>query len=207
MKKIFLAVLLLSTFFQLSCIKVDDPIPEFSLDKADHLTAEEYEIFGVILERYSNAQLIVRQQTSVFTPPKENFELFFNLDRMSDMEATLYARYIDANDRAYLLDEKISVLDRDIKLMPDKEYVYYFNRDDLYKGWELFEKKYPDTNRWFFSFNKIGFNENKTQAIVGIESYWFMETQDGPTLKLGKLIYLEKKNEIWEEVGSTSYRL
>jgi hypothetical protein len=54
---------------------------------------------------------------------------------------------------------------------------------------------------------KIGFNENRTQAIVGLESYWFMESPDRPTVNLGKLFYLEKKNGVWEPLGSTAYRL
>lgn len=205
MKRITLVFILVTTLFQLSCEKQDDAIPTFSLDQADQLEADEYEVYKVILEKYDIPQLIIRQQTTTLTPPNENHALFFDLDRMSDMEATLYDRYVDANDKAYLLDEKIAVPGRDIKLMSDKEYAYYFDREDLYKGWELFEKKYPEAQRWFFRFNRIGFNESRTQAIVGLKVNWFMDTPDGPTLSYGNLVYLEKKNGVWEHVGSTSY--
>lgn len=207
MKQIIIVLMLVSTLAQLSCDKQDeDVIPEFSLDQADQLESDEYDVYSVILESYDISQFIIRQQTSVYITPKENHELFFNLDSMAYMEATLYERYAEANNQTYFLEEKIAVPFKNVKLLADKEYDYYFDREDLNKGWELFGKKYPEAGRWFFRLNKIGFNESRTQAIVGSEAYWYQENPDGPTLSHGRLIYLEKKNDVWEQVGSTSYR-
>lgn len=190
-----------------ACKKENDNVPDFKLDHADQLTTDEYEVYGVILENFSMSQLVIKQQTSVQTPSKESFKLFFNLDKTSGMETTLYSKYVEENFNSYLLDERIMVPTKSVKMISNKEYEYYFEREDLYKAWTLFENQYPNSGKWFFSLNKIGFNDNKTQAIVGIESYWFMESPDGPTLSLGTLFYLEKKNQVWVNMGSTTYSL
>ncbi len=190
-----------------ACKKENDNVPDFKLDHADQLTTDEYEVYGVILENFSMSQLVIKQQTSIQTPPKDNFNLFFSLEEMSNMEANLYSRYEEENLNFYLLDEKIEIPEKSIKMISNKEYEYYFEREDLYKAWTLFENQYPNAGKWFFSLNKIGFNDNKTQAVVGVEAYWFRESPDGPTKNLGMLVYLEKKNNVWEKMGSSSYPL
>ncbi|MHA6249515.1 hypothetical protein ACXYMU_16345 [Pontibacter sp. CAU 1760] len=204
MKKVVLFLFLLSAF---ACKKENDIIPDFQLEQADQLTADEYDIYGVILENFSFPEVVVRQQTSTEISPKENHQLFFELEQTANMEETLYSKFADGNLNSYLLDEKIEIPAKGIKLISTKEYAYYFEREDLYKGWELFESQYPTSGRWYISLNKIGFNENKTQAMVGAESYWFRESPDGPTRKLGTLYYLEKKNNAWEVMASSPYRL
>jgi hypothetical protein len=161
MKNVLLFSLMLSAIFLLSCEKGDDTIPEFALDQADLFEADEYEVYSAILGNFDQSQLIIRQQTSVYTPPKENFELFFNLEKMSNMEAALYSIYVEENVSSYLLDEKIEVPSKETKLISTKEFAYYFDREDPYKAWELFKTKYQNAGEWFFSVNKIGFNENR----------------------------------------------
>jgi hypothetical protein len=203
MKKLLLLLILIGVF---SC-KQEDVIPEFSLDQADLFTSDEYAVYSLILKDFGFSQIVVRQETSIQIPLQENFELFFNLDKMSNMESTLYSKYLEANTVSYKLDKEISIPGKGVEVISNNEYAYYFEREDLYKAWTLFKNKYPNSGSWYFSVNKIGFNENKTQAIVGVESFWFMESPDGPTLKSGLLNYLEKKNGVWEKVGSTSYAL
>jgi hypothetical protein len=177
------------------------------LDPSDQFHADEYEVYNVILERLDIPQLVIRQQTTRFTPSKEDFPLFFNLDDMAGMEVNLYSQYTEANDRNFLLDEQFSVPEKTVHLLSNKAYAYYFDRQYEDKGWQMFHEKYPNAQRWFVSFNKIGFNENRTQAMVGSEAYWFMENPDGATLKFGRLFYLEKKNGVWQHVGDAGYTL
>ncbi len=205
MKKLVSLLFLISSLFPFSCETAEPAIPEFSLDQADPFTSDEYRVYQTILEPYNRPQLVIRQQTSVFIPDKENLQLFFNLDRLANMEASLYDVYRSANDRIYHLDEKIIVSEGIVKLMSDSEFSYYFDEKDLHKAWELFARKYPQAQQWFFCLNKIGFNESRTQAIVGLESYWYMESPDGSTLQYGMLNYLEKNNNVWELVGTTGY--
>ncbi|UZR96413.1 hypothetical protein [Chondrinema litorale] len=207
MKKSYLILLLIITLSHFSCEDSNETIPEFSIETADQMQTDEYEIYSVILESFSISQFIIRQQTTSYTPPQENLEVFFSLDKLSGMDSTLYSQYVNANSSTYLLDEQIAVSGKGVKIISNKELAYFFDRENLYNSWALFEKKYPEAGKWYFYFNKIGFNENYTQAIVGIESYWFMESPDGPTLKSGRLIYLEKVNEVWEFLVSTSYNL
>lgn len=207
MKKAAIFLLYLSTVFLLACEK-EELTPDFTLEQADELSSDEYEVYGILLGRMGVSQLIVRQQTSVYTPPKENFGLFFSLERNSNMEATaLYASYVNENRNAYLLGEKIEVPSKDVKIVSNKEHAYYFDREDLNKGWELFKTSYPKADALFFALNKIGFNENRTQAMLGAELYWFMESPEGPTISAGRLYYFEKKEGVWEYVSSTYYRL
>ncbi|WP_192347286.1 hypothetical protein [Algoriphagus sp. Y33] len=207
MKKITLIFFFLSTIFLCSCGNEEDSLPEFVLDQPDQLQSDEYEVYGKILEGFSQSQLIVRQQTSIYTPPKESFELFFNLENMSGMESTLYFNYVQENKAPYLLADKIEISSKGTKLLSNKEYSHYFDRDNGHKSWELFQNKYPDSGAWFFYVNKIGFNEDRTQALVGQESYWFMESSDGTTSNGGRLYYLEKINGEWVLIGSSFYQL
>ncbi len=204
MKKVVLFLFLLSAF---ACKKKNDVTPDFQLEQADQLTADEYDIYSEILGSFSFPEVVVRQQTSTEISPTENHQLFFKLEQTAAMEETLYSEFVNENLSSYLLDDKIEIPAKDIKLISTKEYEYYFEREDLYKGWELFDNKYPTSGKWYISLNNIGFNESKTQAMVGIESYWFRESPDGPTQKLGKLFYLEKKNNVWEVMASSPYRL
>ncbi|MBK6266190.1 hypothetical protein JKA74_14185 [Marivirga sp. S37H4] len=205
MKKAIFTLLLLSIFFLLSCDKKDELTPEFALDPHDELSAEEYLVYSASLERMSIKHLIINQKTSVYTPPKDHFELFFSLEKMKNMEPGLFDLYLQANQSSYLLDEKIEVATAETKLMSNEEYAYYFEREDSYKGWDLFKTKYPESNSTFVSLNNIGFNEDKTQAMLGIELFWFMESPEGPTLKAAGLHYLEKKEGVWTTIGITSY--
>lgn len=204
MNRILLGLIVAMTF---SCIQEDDAIPQFPLDPSDQFLAEEYEVYNVILERLDIPQLVIRQQTTRFTPPEGDLSLFFNLDKMAAMDANLYSRYTEANDRRFLLDEQFSVPDKKVHLLSNKAHTHYFDRQDEGKGWEIFHEKYPNAQRWFVVVNKIGFNESRTQAMVGSEAYWFMENPDGATLKFGRLFYLEKKNGVWQHVGDTGYTL
>jgi hypothetical protein len=207
MKKLIFTFLIACSIFLISCEKDKDTTPDFPLAESDVFLAAEYDVYGVILGRYSASQLVVSQQTSVFTPPAENFELFFNLSALSEMEGDLFANYEEVNDFIFKLDAQLEVPGKEVKLMSNAEYDYYFDRANPSKGWDLFDKKYPAAGRWFFHFNKIGFNESQDQAMVGVESYWFEESADGPTLKMGRLYYLEKVEGVWTYVASTSYQL
>lgn len=202
-----LASLLFCSFILLSCEEKDEANPEFALDQPDQLAADEYQVYSAIREHFGQDQMVLRQETSGYTPPKDHFELFLNLVEFADMESGLYERYVAENLDSYLLDEKIEVPAKETKLISGKEYAYYFGRADSHKAWELFNQNYPAAAGWLYAFNKIGFNTDRTQAIVGIEAYWFMESPEGPTLRQGSLYYLEKRGGIWTRLGSTSYPL
>jgi hypothetical protein len=203
MKKVVLFLLLISI---VACKKENDTIPDFSLDQADHLTADEYDIYSVILKNFSFSHLIVRQQTSTNVAPKEGLKIFFELEQTANMDQTLYPKFVTENSNTYLLDDKIEIADKDVILISNKEYEYLFEREDHYKAWELFESKYPNSGKWYISLNKISFNEDKTQAMVGSESHWFRESPEGPTLNWGMIYHLQKKDNGWEVIGYSGYR-
>lgn len=205
MKKVVILFYFLCMLSLFSCESEELILPEFDLDVPDQLNSDEYEVYSLILEGFSQSQLIVRQQTTVITPQKENFDLFFKLKDLSNMESGLYSRYEEINSNPSFLDQKIIVPSKDTKLISNKEYGFYFEREDHDKSWEFFKSKYPDAAAWYFHFNRIGFNEDRTQAIVGQESYWYMESSDGPPLNGGRLYYLEKTNDSWEIKGSAFY--
>lgn len=202
----FLAIII-SLFTFLSCTKDDPATPDFPLDPHHDLSGNEYEVYSSILDSYGIPQVIVRQETSTFTPPMENFELFFRLNRNANMDPHLFSRYEEQNLNSTFLDSKMQAPSTNFGLISNSEYGYYFGRENLYKGWQLFNNKYPESKSWFFTVNKIGFNEEKTQAMVGVESYWFNDNPELTTLNGGSLYYLEKTNGVWEIIGRTSYHL
>ncbi|GCC52572.1 hypothetical protein SanaruYs_28090 [Chryseotalea sanaruensis] len=204
MKKILL--LSLSILF-LSCQSNDIEIPEFALEPADEFSEDEYDVYSAILGNFSNTQVVIKQQTTSRTPVESAFELFFNLDKMSNMEATLFSNYEAENAETSLLGEELKITAKETYLLSNEEHRYFFDQPDLKKSWLLFQKKYPTSGTWYFILNKIGFNADGTQAIVGIQSYWYMDSDSEPTQSTGRLHYLEKINDSWEEIGSAGYSL
>lgn len=204
MKQFLLLFLAISL---ISCQSDDMDFPEFSLEAADELSADTYEVYSVILDDYSNSQVVIKQQTSSTTPAKANFEVFFSLEKMANMESTLFDNYEIANGSSSLLDTKIEIASKEVQLISTNEYAYFFERENQKKAWSQFDKIYPESGSWYFVVNNIGFNEGNTQAIVGIESYWYMTFEYEATLSSGRLYYLEKNNGIWAVIGSTGYEL
>lgn len=205
MKVTLLAFLLLSVLL-LSCDK-DEEVLNFPLDKADQLQEDDYQIYSAILANYNLEAIIVRQQTTTLTMPEERFSEWFVLDKMKNMEPDLYQNFVNENSQAYFLDEKIEIPEKPVWLISNAEYAYYFDRSDKNHGWQLLISRYPQSDGYHFAFNKIGYNDAKTQAFVGKEAYWLLGGSDNPTAKIGKVFYLEKIDGSWQIIGAESYPL
>ena len=208
MKKVWaFLVVIVGSCIQFSCDKNEDSIPEFPIEQADAISIDEYQIYSHVLERFSSSQLVVRQKTSAYTPSEEKLTLFFNLEKLAAMDEGLYNQFQLENSATYLLGPDIVVPGKETYLLSNDAYSYYFDRANHSISWELFDKKYPNGGKWYTTFTKIGFNESINQALVGMESYWYMSSENGSTHKSGTLFYLEKIDGVWTFIASTAYEL
>jgi hypothetical protein len=204
MKQLHLLFLL---FISISCTDKEDLATRFKLDTPDFFSNEEYELYQIILKDLSASQIIIRQQTSTFTPSPDHFEVLFKLSKMANMEPTLFSNYVAINRQPSFLDTKFNLTNKEIQLISNKEYAHFFERENLNTSWNLFKERYPKSGLGYFMLNKIAFNESKTQAIFGLEFYYMVASPQGTMAKSGLLTYFEKKNNFWEKVGSASYPL
>ncbi len=164
---------------------------EFSLDILDDL---DYEIYSLILdERFPNIdEFTIRQETTPW------FELYTNstfeyLNSLWDADSSVFIDYISKNEAIHYLDSnKFKVAGKVVALISPEELEEYF--DDWFH-WDWFYDKYPDSNG-LIVFARIGYNSDKSQAVVGFELVG--------THGAGYLVYLAKNdNNEWEIIEST----
>ncbi|WP_226391127.1 hypothetical protein [Penaeicola halotolerans] len=206
MKRQFFTSVTLCLLLCFACDDFSDIMPNFQLETADQLDADEYAIYSSILSRYSTSELVIRQRTSDFTPVAENFALFFNLEVLSEMDEGLFDSYTAANAESFNLDESIQIPMKQLHLLSNEGMNYFFNNITNENAWTRFEKQYPQSGIAYHVFNRVGFNDTKTQALVGVEMHWYQQGSN-ETQKLGSLNYLEKVNGTWMIIRSASYEL
>ncbi len=156
---------------------------EFSLDILDDL---DYEIYSLILDGYSNIdEFTVRQETTLWVEINLN-GIFERLISDVDADTSIFIDYISKNETIHYLDSnKFKVAGKVVILISAEELEDYF--DDWFH-WDWFYDKYPDSNG-LIVFSRIGYNSDKSQAIVRFEripgSHGHGE---------GSLVYLAKNN-------------
>lgn len=193
MKSIKLALLyFFIALFLVNCDNKSDIIePEFKLSTADKLDDNEYQIYSLILnEEFTSNDLVVTQKTS-----KSNFSLtndsFQPLKtEFTNINATIFTALVDNNVLAYNLENKFTVPTKKTTLISYEELLYFFNSKDINQGWSNFYRKYPNSNGTI-EMSRVGFNSDKSQAIVAVGHYYGSLGADG------LLIYLTKEQNSW----------
>jgi hypothetical protein len=185
-------------FFVLSlmtnCNKKEDNIkPKFKLKTADNLDVNEYQIYSLILnEKFSACNnLVIEQETSYrvsFPIGNTYYETLKAENR--NLDTTIFIDYVNKNDSAFNLENKFNSSTISFTMISSEEIKYFFNSQDLNKDWNEFYKKYPKSDG-IIKFSRVGFNSDKSQAIVEIGHYYASLGADG------FLIYLVKENNNW----------
>jgi hypothetical protein len=75
-------------------------------------------------------------------------------------------------------------------LISEEETDFFFNNPSINKSWETFYKKYPNSNG-MIDFTRVGFNADKSQAIVEFGHYYASLGANG------SLVYLVKEDNKW----------
>ena len=165
---------------------------EFSLDILDDL---DYKIYSLILdERFSNIEFTVRQETTPWIEINLN-GIFERLLSDADADTSVFIDYISKNETIHYLDSnKFEVAGKVVILISAEELEEYF--DDWFH-WDWFYDKYPDSNG-LIVFTRIGYNSDKSQAVVGLER------APGGHGGEGYFVYLAKNdNNEWEIIEWT----
>lgn len=188
--------------FLVNCDNQSDIIePEFKLSTADNLEPNEYQIYSLILnEKFTSNDLIVKQKTSKSTSitiPLANDYYQPLKTEFPNLDETIFTSLVENNVLAYNLDNKFTLSTKTTTLISSEESQYFFNSKDVNQGWIDFYKKYPNSNG-MIEMSRVGFNSDKSQAIVAVEHYYGSLGADG------LLIYLIKEQNSWKIIKTTN---
>ncbi|MDO9510404.1 MAG: hypothetical protein Q7J34_01480 [Bacteroidales bacterium] len=177
-----------------ACSKNDEiVIPDFNLQTPDNLDIDEYKIYSLILNEVYTASehFVVKQQTSTSISISINDSYYaILLANTPNLDTTIFANFIERNDSAYQLAYGFSGLIKPITLISEEETDFFFNNPSINKSWETFYKKYPNSNG-MIDFTRVGFNADKSQAIVEFGHYYASLGANG------SLVYLVKEDNKW----------
>jgi hypothetical protein len=183
--------------FLVNCEDKDDIIePNFKLSTADNLDSNEYQIYSLILnEKFTLINdLVVTQKTLKSTSTTISFANNYYQPLKTEfpnLDTTIFTTLVESNVLAYNLANNFSVSTKTITLISSEEILYLFNLKDVNnKGWSDFNRKYPNSNG-MIGMSRVGFNLDKSQAIVAVEHHYGSLGADG------FLIYLIKEQNSW----------
>ena len=106
-----------------------------------------------------------------------------------DLMDLLLNDYSIRNNNKYHIPDKIPIKNTKIQFISNTELNTIFSHG-IIKGWKLFHEKYPNSFG-FISFSKVGFNNDKTNAIV------YVEFEFGSKAATYDYYILSKKNNKW----------
>ena len=202
MKKIpYLVFPLLLLLLLTNCFnKKDDLLPEVKPIAINSIDVTEYQLYSLILKENfkSSKELVIKQKTVASTSsfPVKGYQETIQKAH-ADLDVSIFTDFIEKNDSSYNLGDKITVPSKTITLISNEDVQQFFTSKDVNKGWTDFYKKYPDSGG-MIDFTRVGFNEDKSQAIVAVGHYYASLGADG------SLIYLTKKNNTWRIVQTIS---
>jgi hypothetical protein len=185
---------LIALFFVNCDNKGDKLEPEFKLSTADKLDDNEYQIYSLILnEKFTTSNdLVVKQETtnSISTAFANKYYQPLKTEFPS-MDSTIFTTIVENNVSAYNLDDQFTVSAKIITLISSEESQYFFISKDINQGWSDFYEKYPNSNG-MIEMSRVGFNSDKSQAIVAVGHYYASLGADG------FLIYLTREQNSWK---------
>lgn len=168
--------------------------------RIDSVTADEYTVYSALLDEIKISPndgkevklLVINDQTE--GPAKSCFpeEIVKWDDRIkADEFRPLFENLIEKNRDSKPLDRKFNV-NKKYVLLNARNFSSIFKKEDI-DGWSDFYKKYPDSSG-YITFSRVGFNSDRTKAVI----YW--ETSAGMLCGYGGYILLFKQNGAWKEI-------
>jgi hypothetical protein len=186
-------------FLFFACSKNGDEEIQFTLKTSDVLEDVDYQIYSTVLtEMQTNSkQLIVFQTSSKGMSISEEIGsdgyAKFLKSEIPDLDLTVFTDYNRINANAVNFDNKFTVNSKTVKLLGQEELNFIFSVPDINGGWEKFYKKYPNSNG-YTRFSRIGYNTDKTWAILEIGNFYASLGAGGA------IVILKKDNTAWKIV-------
>jgi len=177
-----------------NCSKDDNRnASEFKLKTSYNLDDLDYRQYSLVLEELfpETENPVVFQATSSVSASLGREYIQSMKDAYPEMDTTVFSDYILVNDSVYYLDDKFSAASKQVTLVSNEEIQYIFNTTDINKGWEEFYRRFPNS-AGEISFSRIGYNRDKTQAMVEIGNMYASLGGEG------RLIFLKLENNEWK---------
>jgi hypothetical protein len=183
---------------------VDDEYsaPSQPKDKSrqEGIEAEEYAVYSTLIngntgEDNVNRPLIILDKPSAWIGMIDSERDKFYEDLQKSSPALMPETLLDLiakNKEQYTFTRRFEIK-RPYTLISEKELDNFFNQDG--GGWEEFYRKYPES-RGYSTFSRVGFNADKTQALV------YQAHGCGGLCGGGAYVLLVKKNGVWVSKGS-----
>jgi hypothetical protein len=164
---------------------------KFQLKTSDNLDDLDYRVYSRVLDELFDAEnLVVTQEVESGGPFNNHAYIQFLKEQYPELDTMVFWDPVFANDTMYYLENKFSVPSKNVFLISAEEIQYIFHNDDINVGWEEFYRRYPNSSGTI-SFSRIGYNTNKTQAMVGLGNMYASLGGEG------SLIFLKLEYNRW----------
>jgi hypothetical protein len=177
-----------------NCSKDDNGnSPEFKLKDSDNLDDIDYRLYSVVLkELFPNAEKLVVNQ-EVWSGGPYNYSSYVRSlkEQYPELDTMVFWDPIFAKDSVYYFENKFSVTSKKVYLISYEEIQNIFSNAEINGGWEEFYRRYPNSSGTI-SFTRIGYNADKTQAMVSMGNMYASLGGEG------HLIFLKLENHQWK---------
>lgn len=196
-KLLILSSICIFLFF--ACSKDKEEETQFTLKTSDVLDDVDYQIYSTVLTGMQiDSKLPIIFQTSskgmsISEETGSDSYVKFLKSEIPDLDLTVFTDYNRINTNAINFDNKFTVNSKTVKLVGEEELNFIFSVPDVNGGWERFYKKYPDSNG-YTRFSRIGYNTDKTWAVLEIGNFYAGLGAEG------SIIILKKENTAWKIV-------
>ena len=180
--------------------KKKPPLPKTFPAHSSTMDDEEYAVYSAALkELYGGNPTALENQVSGCTGVGNNKEgeasWQKSLDGLSGKLKKLSPKTIaDFKSKSQLCRALEAKFNSSVKLISKQERRAIFSGKDMRKSWAAFNKKFPGANGYVIVSN-VGFNEDRTQALVDISN------KCGDKCGAEQFILLSKTNGSWAVIG------
>lgn len=162
----------------------------YSDQTVTEVSDEEYAVYSAAIAKFfsvrtSLQQVVVKQRTTIEWSRKERVQ--YIRQQIPELDQTLTKRFKQRNKTPEMLEPRFST-QIPVKLISQQEL------DDIFKeganSWRIFYERYPNS-QGLMDFSRVGFNTDRTQALV------YVGNLAGFLAGEGRYLFLVKENGVW----------
>lgn len=161
---------------------------------ADGVSDEEYEIYSSVIKqtylRPDTKMLVIEERTFRYDFAIDDDEPWRDKKKGLTIEQSAAEDYENRNGKKWLLNKKSFKLPVKISIITDLDLKAFFHGNWGELQWINYYRRFPDA-RGFIMLSRIGFNTEKTQALLYIGS------RCGPGCGDIHFLLLEKVDGVW----------
>lgn len=186
-------------FFACSKNEKEEEEIQFTLKTSDVIDDVDYQIYSLVLTetQAESKQPIVFQTSSKGMSISEDIgsDSYVNFlkSEIPNLDLTVFTNYRRINASTVNFENKFIVNSKTVKLLGEEELNFIFSVPDVNGGWEKFYTKYPSSNG-YTRFSRIGYNTDKTMAVLEIGNFYASLGAEGA------IVILKKENAAWKIV-------